>query len=555
MDRRTFLRNAGLGVAAALGAPVLSGYTRAGSRPRPAGAVRPAAVERLRLAGGSWGYPSPFAYVRGPGLIHTNFLFDTLLWKDASGRPIPWLASSWERSPNGLEYRFRLRSAKWHDGQPLTAGDVAFTFDYLMNGPGKSVPGIFGLPLDFVEDVVAQGSSTVVFRLGSRFAPFEIRVAGLIPIIPEHIWSDVTDPARLRGPEAVTGSGPYRLTGYDEASGAYRYAANTSFFLGAPFVRALEFVPAPDPLLALRRGEIDEGSAPLEEGLPAGALAPFAPPKFGRITAPGEWNRALHFNLTKGFPFDDRRFRQAVAYAINRWGLVRRILFGRGRVGSYGILAPSNPYAADGLPTYPFDRAKAKQLLDQIGLRDREGDGVRELPNGQPFRPELQTSTRFSPQTAEIVQQDLKAVGIDVTLKSLDTTTADTNAAQGNYEMALIGYGGLGGEPDTLRTMLSSKVPSRSFTRVHGYQNARFEELAAAQLQTVVESKRRELIAEMQRIVARDVPVISLYVPTRLDIFVRGLFSAWYYTPGGVFGGYPGVLNKHAFVTGKKYGL
>ncbi|MBA2296414.1 MAG: hypothetical protein H0W14_00060 [Actinobacteria bacterium] len=553
MERRNSIRQLVAVAVVATGLSLFAGSVSA--RPDTSVGGKPRAVEQLRLAGGAWGYPSPFAYVRGPGLAHVNFLFDTLLWKDASGKPIPWLAEKWERSPDGLQWHFKLRKGiRWHDGRPLTARDVAFTFDYLRTGAGRTATGIVG-SVEFIADVKAVSASTVVMRLASRFAPFPITIAGRVPIIPEHIWRDVSDPVKYRDPKALIGSGPYRLTGYDEASGSYRYAANREYFLGVPVVRSLVFVPAPDPLLALRRGEIDVAGLPTEEGVPTGALEPFSNGKFGRISAPGEWHRALHFNMTRGFPYNERQFRQGVAHAINRFGLVRRLLFGRGRPGSLGILAPSSPFAAEDLPTYPYSQATARRLLDAVGLRDRDGDGMRDLASGQAFTPELQTSARFAPETAELIQQDLRAVGLDVRIRSLDTTGADAAAAAGRYEMALIGYGGLGGEPDTLRGMLSAASRSRSFTRVHGYSSPRFEELAAAQLVTVRASTRKRQIIEMQQVVAGDVPVISLYVPTRTEIFVKNGFNAWYYTPGGVFGGYPGPLNKHAFVMGKKTGF
>lgn len=521
----------------------------------PQAKAKPKPVPRLRLEGGPWGYPQPFSYVRGPGLVHVGFSFDTLLWKDSTGRVIPWLATSWSRSRDGLTYRFTLRrGVRWHDGQPLTARDVAFTFDYSRTGPGRLALGI-NPSLEFIKDVSAPSGTTVVFRLATRYAPFPVSIAGRVPIIPQHIWKDVSDPAKFRGPQAVVGSGPYRLADYQESTGSYRYVANTRFFLGTPVVRSLEFVPTSDSLLALRRGDLDGGGASTEEGLAPGILRPFYNRNFGILRAPGEWTRSLHFNLTKGFPYDNRSFRQAVAYAINRPELVRRILFGAGRAGSMGILAPSNPWTAKGLPTYAHNPVRARSLLGAIGLVDRNGDGMRDLPGGDPFKPELTTSTFQSPLTAEVVREYLRAVGLDVQLRSLDRAGSDAATAAGRYEMALIGFGGLGGEPDTLRTMLSARVRSRSFTRVHGYENARFEELAAAQIQTVNQRKRREQLAEMQRIVARDVPVISLYVPTRVHVYRKSVFSSWYYTPGGVWGGYPGPLNKHAFVTGKKVGL
>lgn len=550
MTRRTVL------VATSTLAAVLLLAAAGEARSRAEAAARPKPVPLIRLSGGDFGYPQPFSYVRGPGLVYVGFSFDTLLWKDSTGSVIPWLARAWRRSPDGLEYVFRLRpGVKWQDGRPLTARDVVFTFDYMRTGPGRNALGISG-NLDFIRAVAAPDDTTVVFQLSTRYAPFPVLIAGRIPIIPQHVWSTVSDPARYRDAKATMGSGPYRFVSYDGATGSYRWVANPDYFLGAPVVRSLELVPTSDELLALRRGDIAAGAPDSEEGAPPGVLQPFYDDKrFGILTRPGEWTRALHFNLSKGFPFSERSYRHAVAYAINRNALVRRVLYGRGRPGSTGILAPSSEWVAKGLPTYAYDPARARQLLTSIGLVDRNGDGMRDLPTGGAFTPELQTSTRFSTGTAEIVVNDLRAVGIDVKLKTLDTTTADANAGAGNYQMALIGYGGLGGDPDTLRSMLSvTNARSRSFTRVRGYENARFEELARAQIVTVRKSARARFVRELQEIVANDLPVLSLYVPTRTWIYRKDVFSAWYYTPGGVWGGYPGTLNKHALVTGRKTG-
>jgi peptide/nickel transport system substrate-binding protein len=82
----------------------------------------PTTVDRIRLSGNNWGYPSPFSYSRGPGASHMLLMFDTLLWKDSTGRMLPWLASRWEQAPDGRQWRFTLRDdVKWQDGRPLTA--------------------------------------------------------------------------------------------------------------------------------------------------------------------------------------------------------------------------------------------------------------------------------------------------------------------------------------------------------------------------------------------------------------------------------------------------
>lgn len=349
------------------------------------------------------------------------------------------------------------------------------------------------------------------------------------------------------------GSGPYKLVSYDEAAGSYLYVANDAYFLGPPVVRRLEFVPAPDELLALRRGVVDAAEI-LEEGVPKEQLSAFeGQAKFGKLQGSGDWNLALHFNLTKGFPYNDKRFRQAVAYAVDRRDLVRRLLFGRGEPGSAGGLVPGNAFLAKGLPSYERDVAKAKALLDEVGLKDINGDGMRESPDGKPFRQELQTSARFSLKSAELIKEYLRGVGIDVVVKSQDRAAADTAAAEGSYTMALVGYGGGTADPDFLRLRFSSQVKARSFSRAQGYKNGEFDELAEQQLVTLDENKRREIIAQMQKILAEDLPIISLYVPARVSFFNKSVFDGWYYTPG--CSPCRGTRNKHMLVTGKKIGF
>jgi peptide/nickel transport system substrate-binding protein len=517
-------------------------------------ADRPDSVDRLRLPGYDAGYPSPFAYLKGPGLVQTNFLFDTLIWKDSTGAYVPLLATRWERSADGTEWRFQLREGvRWHDGQPLTADDVVFSFEYLTTGPGQNAVGFIGKPN--VKQVVAESPTTVVIRLPGPSALFEPTVAGRVPIFPKHIWSTVTDPAKFLEPGAVVGSGPYKLEKYDRSTGNYLYTANTGYFLGTPYVKRLEFVATPNALQALRGGELDMASVGagenLEEAIPEEALKPFQGSSYSILTAPGEANRTLHFNLTKGFPFNDKRFRQAIAYGIDRQDLVERIMFGRGETGSAGNLAPSHPWVAPDLPAYQHDVAKANALLDEIGLRDVNGDGVRDLPDGRPFKPELQTNQLFSPKTPELIHEYLKAVGIDLQVKSLDQATSDANGTEGRYEMGLFTYGGMGGDPDFLRFRLSAKSPAKVYSKIHGFQNARFEELAAKQVTQLDPAARKDSVQQMQRLVADDLPLLSLYVPQRLLVSAQG-FDAWYFTPGGLFGLHPGPLNKLAFVTGTK---
>jgi peptide/nickel transport system substrate-binding protein len=209
---------------------------------------------------------------------------------------------------------------------------------------------------------------------------------------------------------------------------------------------------------------------------------------------------------------------------------------------------------APDLPTYDRDTGKAKTLLDGLGLKDTNGDGLRELPDGKPFVQELQANNRFTSKSSELIKEYLREVGIDVRPQILDKATADDSAGKGNYTMALIGYGGMTGDPDqNLRSRYAASPKSTSFTRAIGYSNAEVADLADRQLVTLDPAQRTTLVQQIQRIVAEDVPIIPLYTPRRMTFYKAGIFDNWYYTPGCT----PcrGTRNKHMLVTGKKAGF
>ena len=357
MTRRAFVRGSAATVVA-LGLPSCGGAS-----PAPAGTVR--------VAGGFFGFPTPFAYIAGPGYVQMSLLYDTLLWKDASGRLLPWLASGYERSRDGRTYTFALREdVRWHDGRPLTAADVAFTFAYIAAQPLG--PLIVAQPFG-VEAARAIARHTVEIRLRRPAVTFLDAVAGAVPIIPRHVWSDIRDAPRAQGRDVLVGSGPFEMKSISVGEGSALYTANERYFLGAPYVRRVELRPVDDELTALRAGEIDVASTPVEGTAPR-ALAPLrGDAAYDIVEERGSWTFPLIFNLSRGGPVADVRFRRACALAIDRRAIVRRLLGADGgEPGNPGFLPPGHPFHA-GVEQYPFDRRAAERLLDDAGYRRPRG--------------------------------------------------------------------------------------------------------------------------------------------------------------------------------------
>ena len=221
-------------------------------------AVAPAAaqttVDRVRLPFPAYdGTLTPYTFGSGYPLV--TLVYDTLLWRDASGIPRPWLARSVKRSDDGRRVTVTLRDdVRWHDGRALTAADVAFTFRY---AAGRYHPR-FTPALRNVRRVRTQGRTTVTIDLRAPSLGFDDQPLADLPILPRHLWRGL--PAGRRAPRGLAvGSGPYRLVRADPKQG-YVLRANARFFLGPPRVAEIR-VPiigdADDTYEALRERRLD----------------------------------------------------------------------------------------------------------------------------------------------------------------------------------------------------------------------------------------------------------------------------------------------------------
>jgi len=494
-------------------------------------------VEALRLPGGGyWGHPSPFGFNRGPGFSRASLVFDTLVWRDASGETIPWLATDWTMSDDGLTWTFTLRDGvKWQDGRPLTVDDVVFAIEYYQAHPGA---GWFMAQVGQIASAEAVGDRQVAIRLIQPFAPFLQAVAEAMLIFPRHIWQDVADPQTFTEPEAFIGSGAYKLVEYSQEEGAYLFEANPDFFLGLPYVRRIEFVPTSDDFLALSNGDI----AAFDKfgGVTAEMLEPFRQAPFGVEEAPGEWGMFLYFNLAKETPLRDVRVRQAIAHAVDRQAMVERVLFGLGDPGNPGFLPPANPAYNPDVTEYAYDLDRARRLLQEAGY-----DGT---PIQVAYSPDW---IMASPRVVEILQAGLSQIGLNLELVTMDQATIDAVAGEGNYEILITGFGGLGADADQLRRNFASSSQSTGFSRALGYRNPEFDALAGAQVSMVDPAERAAVLDRMQAILAQDLPALSLYYTARVAFYNAEVFDNWYYTPGGYGGGVPLPYNKYQYIVGR----
>ena len=546
LDRRRFLL-AALGGAGALAL----GGCKGSSSGSPGAGGGAASRPTLRMAHGALGFPSPFASNGGPGYNQMILLYDTLLWRDGSGELLPWLAKRFKSSDDRLTYTFELRdNVRWSDGRPLTAEDVVFTFDYYAKQGSLSPPVIIQPPRGIAK-VTATGANTVDITLDKPAVTFPAQVAGAVPIIPKHVWQAVTDPAGALDPKVhLVGSGPYKLESYNDDGGPLLYTARDDYFLGAPYVKRIEMNAIADEFSALLAGNSDVARG---FGLRDDVLAPFErSDEFGMIQDVGSYVISqLYWNLGKGGALADVRFRRACAMAIDRKELLTRLAAGKGAPGNPGFLSPSNPFFTP-VRQYDLDVAGANALLDGAGYKLGSG-GVRQAPDGNPLSFEFRFDAVDGVPLSEIVIPAVKRIGVELRPRPA-TIGPDLFGPKlfGGHEMAVLLYpgpapGGPNADPDVLREMFSSKVPPYSLTAASNYVNPTFDDLADKQLVTFDEAQRRAIVAQMQKIVADDIPILPLYYPERALVFRKRVLDQWYFTPGQ----FPtSEDNKQLFVTG-----
>ena len=551
LGRRTLLKAAaGTAGAALLGA--CNEPLRQSTGPRPTVRVK------------SWtslGYPGPYTYTGNPGYWRMSLLFDTLLWPDSTGEQLPWLAKSHTASEDGMIHTLELRDAKFADGRPVRAQDVKFTYDYYTAESNVWTPLLIGVPRAGI-DVRVTGDRTVEFRLDRPDPLFVQQVLGSMPITPEHVFSQISDPMGTQENKVLNGCGAYKLVARSVTQDFEAYEAKDDYYLGRPFVKRIEMVTTTDDndLNGIKIGTLDAGNS-AAEGVRNEVLDPFREdPQYGMITREAGFGFPLFFNMAKGGALADVRFRRACLHAIDRNDLVTRLLTGNGVVGNPGWLPPSNPFYEPDVPQYPFDRVEAERLLDEAGYRRKAG-GNRTNPDGSPLRYQLFIPNAVDVALAELVAESIKRVGLDIDLRRVDLIAAFGLKMASGYDMLITSYPGpapVGPEmdPDLMRAVYHSKQSGNggALVKTSGYQNTEVERLLDAQSSTYDVDERRRLISQVQKLVAADLPVAMLYYTKWYFVFKKSVFDQWYFTPGGFGLGSPDAYNKQPYITGRKVG-
>ena len=366
---------------------------------------------------------------------------------DEQGVVQPFFMTDWEISEdkNTMTATFATdQGINWHDGQPTSMDDVAFTFNMLIERQSGYMPGLTSV------EVTGDNTATLTFVDGKAFTALN-SMANFVWVRPAHIWTQVEGEYRdYQEPDAAIGCGPYKLANVDKEAQIVTFEAVADTYLDRDItVRQLTvhtYDSADALVMALRNGEVDamyNYSNPLDPTMAASVtgvdnLDP------GMSENPGNYQLIFGFNKK---PTDDLAFRKAVRSALN-YELLRVTIGGEnGVIPTTGIMAPPNKGFDDTLPQLKQDVEGAKAILDEAGYVDVDGDGFREQPDGSEMNvlitPQFnKTRHALYLRIAEVLKTDLEAVGIRTTLDDESVRNSDhANEVrkQGTYEL-YIGY-------------------------------------------------------------------------------------------------------------------
>lgn len=404
-----------------------------------------------------------------------------LIGYDASGSLRGEIAESY-RADGERAYVFELReNAKFHNGDPVTGEDVKFTIEQIA---GPKSTAYLKAAYEIVESVEVKGRSVrIVLKTPSATFPFHLANFNA-PIIS----------AKSTDNEPI-GCGPYRIVGSERGTRIDLAAFDGFFRPGFPKTKKLACIAYADENLriaALQAGDVD-----LIEYVPWQSMEAIESNQALTLDATDGPFMGLVFNVKQG-PFANAKVRQAVAYAVNRADIVKAAFFGRGTPMEGLPVVPNSPfYDAARESHWKQDIAKAKQLLAEAGL-----------PNG--FQTTLLSSAQYGmhKDTAEIVQQSLAAVGIQVTLQLPDYSTRLQMGNRGQYEFAVVGYALDYEDPDAMSTFLAGSTPS--YQRSFGFENKAIAELLAKGRAELGLAARRRIYDELLRLALDEAPMAGL---------------------------------------------
>lgn len=450
-----------------------------------------------------------------------SLVYSPLILLDENNEYQPGLAESYDISDDNTTITFNLRKdVTWHDGEPFTADDVEYTFTS-MGDPNytgsrfNEISKIVGAQdyhdgkAESIEGINKIDDYTISFKYTEVYAP-ALSNFSQRGIIPKHIWSKVdisnweNETELLNNP---VGTGSYKFVKY-EPDQYVELEKNDDYFGGAPKIEKFIFkvTNSETQISELINGDLDVISLTSTKEDDFNTLENAGMKIEEKPSANYQF---LTMNSNKEF-FKDKRVRQAITYAINRKDLVNSLIGNHGKILNAPLSLAGWAYPESGLNSYDYNVEKAKELLAEAGWKDNNGtlekDGVK-------FEVDLMvpTGNKLREQSAPIIQQNLKDVGITVNISTMDIASAmDKTHGTGDYDMGLLGFT-LEVDPGDADRYWSSTIANASQFNFSNFINEESDKLLDNATKVMDINERKEIYAEWAKLINEEAPYVFLY--------------------------------------------
>jgi peptide/nickel transport system substrate-binding protein len=498
--------------------------------------------------GGTWTCQfNPFnPSVLGPGItfapVYEPLQFVNIL--KSSNPPVPMLATS-SRWANGFKtLTFTIRNGvTWSDGKPFSAADVAYTFNAMKSDKAIDLNALWKADGGPLTNVAVKGTNEVVFTFDAPSQPIFYFVADQTPIVPQHLWSTLNQ-SKLSsyGDSHPVGTGPYEVSSCSPQN--IKYVPNPHYWQstpGHPVPRIKEvdypaFLSNTPGNLYLAQGQAQWGGQYIPN---VQSFYIAKDPSHRHVWFPPVLNVALVPNLTNPL-LSKLAVRQAIAYALDKATIARLGEGGEQQPANQtGVITPTfQSWVDTSLPQPSYDPAKAEQILKSAGFT-KGSDGVYKDSAGNRLAFTIKTIAGYSDWDAslQIIAQELKAVGISVTVQDENSTPYTSDLQNGHFQLAYAGSGGPAASPGPspyyeLRGWLfSGNIGSTNYSRYKsGAADALFNQYAAAS-----QSQQVQIVHQIQKMMVDDIPLI----PTTEGV-------DWYQYDTSKIGGWPTQSNQYA---------
>lgn len=433
-------------------------------------------------------------------------IFNTLLKYDRNLELEGELAKSWEISADKKTVTFRLKPGlKWADGTSLTSADVLFTWQLVTDDKTRTP---YGADFKLVTNAETPDPLTFKVSYAKPYAPALDSWAGL-QIMPKHILQgqDINTTTFARNP---IGSHYYKLKEWKNGERIV-LEANSTATQGRPRIEKLVSRFIPDPaaqFLELMADNIDVMNLDPVQYARIVPARPEMQKKIALYQELGNGYTYLGFNLKRA-PFNDKRVRQAINYALDKQEIIDGVLLGLGKP----VASPYKPgtrWENPKLKPYPYDAQKALQLLKEAGFEDHDGDGILDR-EGKPLAFEiLVNQNKQRGMAAVLIQRRLKEIGIDVKIRVLEWASfLGRYIKPGNFDVVILGWS-LSLDPDQFSIWHSSQNQPGQFNFIN-YSNKQVDKLLEQGRLEMNPDKRQKIYHQFAEILLDDSPIVYLF--------------------------------------------